>query len=113
MGYSVRVYVGVQMVRDRKWRGFGSEGIRYDPEHVSLAVTDLVIAFVTTIFNSLQLAESELIAGRRPKSETGPGSESSITGIGVENETRIEIDIDQYKRRKTHSASIFVQLRQH
>ncbi|GBP41271.1 hypothetical protein EVAR_32998_1 [Eumeta japonica] len=38
------------------------------------------------------------------------GSESSVTGIGVENETEIEIDIDRYKRRKIYSTSILVQL---
>ncbi|GBP18894.1 hypothetical protein EVAR_20426_1 [Eumeta japonica] len=58
-------------------------------------------------------AESESIAGRKAETGTGPESESSITGIGVENETGIEIDIDRYKRRKTHSTSMLVQLRQH
>ncbi|GBP43483.1 hypothetical protein EVAR_16058_1 [Eumeta japonica] len=39
------------------------------------------------------------------------GSESSVTGIEVENETEIEIDIDRYKRKKIHFTSMPVQLR--
>ncbi|GBP18922.1 hypothetical protein EVAR_20454_1 [Eumeta japonica] len=39
--------------------------------------------------------EPKLRTGLRPKTIVKPGSESSVTGIGVENETGIEIDIDR------------------
>ncbi|GBP32178.1 hypothetical protein EVAR_27601_1 [Eumeta japonica] len=64
----------------------------------------------------LSVAESLLgytYAGRRAESGTEPGSESSVTGISVENETGIEIYIDRCKRRKSHSTFMFVQLHQH
>ncbi|GBP13782.1 hypothetical protein EVAR_8005_1 [Eumeta japonica] len=91
-----------------------------------------VCAFVRGIF---RMGESELKARQRAKSRTGPrsesktksepksrmglgsktnvgiGSESSVTRVGVENETGIKIDIDRYRRRKIHFTSMLVQLR--
>ncbi|GBP93343.1 hypothetical protein EVAR_67951_1 [Eumeta japonica] len=56
--------------------------------------------------------ESETKAKLEPKLRTGLKSKTSaqkiVTGIRIENDTRIEIDIDRYKRK--NSSSMLVQL---